>query len=163
MGPAEEDVLWQQLEEQFPVWNQAEMDGIKPEDSEEIYEDKFGLIMPKYLSNYIDCWKRPSQLVVKNPDVPMIVFDENENDVASRKVKGEMFAGNDRGFEWLVAVMMAIKDRTKVIQANDKSECEQVELDSPEELEMNFPCFSGLWRTFSDQLTGSDEPVSDQL
>ena len=119
MGPAEEDVLWQQLEEQFPVWNQAEMDGIKPEDSEEIYEDKFGLIMPKYLSNYIDCWKRPSQLVVKNPDVPMIVFDENENDVASRKVKGEMFAGNDRGFEWLVAVMMAIKDRTKVIQAND--------------------------------------------
>ena len=119
MGPAEEDVLWQQLEEQFPVWNQAEMDGIKPEDSEEIYEDKFGLIMPKYLSNYIDCWKRPSQLVVKNPDVPMIVFDENENDVASRKVKGEMFAGNDRGLEWLVAVMMAIKDRTKVIQAND--------------------------------------------
>ena len=43
--------------------------------------------MPNYLSNYIDCWKRPSQLVVKNPDVPMIVFDENENDVASRKVK----------------------------------------------------------------------------
>ena len=76
----------------------------------------------------------------------------------SAKIKKKMLYSSS--FDTLKRAFVGVH---KVIQANDKSECEQVELDSPEELEMNFLCFSGLWRTFSDQLTGSDEPVSDQL
>ena len=88
-----EDRLWKLLEDQFPVWNQAEMDTMKAEDGAQKYEDEFGTLTPKFLTNYIDCWKRPDSLVTINPDVPMVLFEE-DND-SGRKVKGEMFAGND--------------------------------------------------------------------
>lgn len=69
----------------------------------------------------------------------------------SAKIKKKMLYSSS--FDTLKRAFVGVH---KVIQANDKSECEQVELDSPEELEMNLSCFSGLWRTFSDQLTGSE-------
>ena len=91
-----EERLTSLLEEQFPVWNQAEMDAMKAEDSADKYEDEFGTLTPTFLVNYIDCWKRPNSLVTNNPDVPMVTFEE-EN-ASGRNVKGEMFAGNDKGF-----------------------------------------------------------------
>ena len=112
-----EDRLWKLLEDQFPVWNQAEMDTMKDEDGAEKYEDEFGTLTPKFLTNYIDCWKRPDSLVTNNGDVPMVLFEE-DND-SGRKVKGEMFAGNDKGFEWLVAVMMAIRNKSSSIAPSD--------------------------------------------
>lgn len=140
---ASETIFWNSLEEHFPVWNQAEMDSMKPEDNaSERYEDPFGTIMPKYLTNYIDSWKRPDSLVAKNPLVPMIVLDEAGNDTSnnrkvrqstlrlwnsksnlhrltSAQVKGEMFSGNDKGFEWLFAVMMSIISKSEIIKPGD--------------------------------------------
>ena len=113
-----EDNLWQLLEEHFPVWNQAEMDAMKPEEGAEKFEDEFGTLMPKFLNNYIDCWKRPDTLVTNNPDVPMVTFVE-PNDESNRRVKGEVFAGNDKGFEWLVAVIMAIRYQSDTVAPND--------------------------------------------
>ncbi len=118
-GMEVEASLWDLLEEQFPVWNQAELDAMKPEDGQEKYEDEFGLLMPKFLTNYIDCWKRPDSLVTKNPDVPMVVFEGESTGEGQRDVKGEMFAGNDKGFEWLLAVMMAIRYQSDTVGAND--------------------------------------------
>lgn len=112
-----EERLTSLLEEQFPVWNQAEMDAMKAEDSADKYEDEFGTLTPTFLVNYIDCWKRPNSLVTNNPDVPMVTFEE-EN-ASGRNVKGEMFAGNDKGFEWLVAIMMAIRNKSNSIAQSD--------------------------------------------
>ena len=74
-------------------------------------------MLPKCLANFIDEWKRPEILINNNPDVPMLELEsvvgedgkEKLGGESGRQVKGELFAGNDKAFEWLLGTIQAIK------------------------------------------------------
>ena len=83
-------------------------------------------MLPPCLANFIDEWKRPEVLINNNPNVPMLELETTEVDgkqvqggEGGRQAKGELFAGNDKAFEWLLAVMQAVKQRSGSIRQGD--------------------------------------------
>ncbi len=95
----------------------------------EKYEDVAGLVLPPETSVFLDTWKRPEELVLNAPDVPMVLTVQQEPPpeaaageggkgakvakakdaplVLSRELEGTLSAGH-RTFEWLQAVFVMV-------------------------------------------------------
>ena len=84
-------------------------------------------MLPKCLANFIDEWKRPEILINNNPDVPMLELEsvvgedgkEKLGGESGRQVKGELFAGNDKAFEWLLGTIQAIKFKRDTVHEGE--------------------------------------------
>lgn len=90
----------------------------------EKYEDIAGTVLPPETQPFLDAWKRPEDLVLNNPNVPMLITTpaagsdqpaggkdakgaKGAPPPVSRDVEGVMFAGH-KSFEWLQGVLYAV-------------------------------------------------------
>lgn len=87
----------------------------------EKYEDIAGLVLPPDTQLFLDTWKRPEELVLNCPDVPMVLTvplaapelagkesrGKNVLVVLSRELEGALAAGH-RTFDWLQAVFIMV-------------------------------------------------------
>ncbi|GAX74660.1 hypothetical protein CEUSTIGMA_g2108.t1 [Chlamydomonas eustigma] len=106
----------------FPLWtdvpDEPKETKSKDKDSQaEKFEDPFGTLLPPAAEAYLDTWKRPEELVLHHPEVPMLRFKPPncQSDtkaskgatVLSRDHEGRLFPGH-KSFEWLKSVFDAI-------------------------------------------------------
>eukprot|EP00854_Cymbomonas_tetramitiformis_P020311 gene20311-24322_t len=132
-----------QMEELFPVWDQATIDAeIKAipvsktgEYSGPKFEDVDGTIIPEKVAPFLDAWKRPEELVMGQSNVKMVQLKEEEVDPKAKVKKdpkkaadeppvrdlvdGAILATGNDAVEWLLSTMLMVKDAAKVVDKGD--------------------------------------------
>ncbi|GFR43730.1 hypothetical protein Agub_g4841 [Astrephomene gubernaculifera] len=129
------------LDRAFPIWQEPIKDEKESSDGRvataEKYEDVAGLVLPPESQVFLDTWKRPEDLVLNFPDVPMVLTLPSPNApaeplgaksgsaagkgapvVLSRDLDGTLFAGH-RTFEWLQAVFIMVISAQKAVKPGE--------------------------------------------
>ncbi|GLC37755.1 Adenylate kinase [Pleodorina starrii] len=129
------------LDRAFPVWQdvvgkEKEKDEKEaPAPVNEKYDDIAGLVLPPETQMFLDTWKRPEELVLNSPDVPMVLTapppgqpaessagresrGKNAPVALSRELEGTLSAGH-RTFDWLQAVFIMVISAQKAIKQGE--------------------------------------------
>ncbi|PNH05620.1 Adenylate kinase, chloroplastic [Tetrabaena socialis] len=128
------------LDRAFPLWQDVTKVELEAPVATEKYDDLAGLVLPPETQIFLDTWKRPEELVLNFPDVPMIMTvppppppetpggKEGKGAgaaaakatavVLTRDLDGVLSAGH-RTFEWLHAVFVMIMSAQKTIKPSE--------------------------------------------
>ncbi|GIL93290.1 hypothetical protein Vretimale_15687 [Volvox reticuliferus] len=123
------------LDRSFPLWQEPGKDEKEPPaPTTEKYEDIAGLVLPPETQMFLDTWKRPEELVLNSPDVPMVLTipqqlsadiaggresrTKNSPIALSRELEGTLSAGH-RTFDWLQAVFIMVISAQKTIKPGE--------------------------------------------
>ncbi|EFJ40819.1 adenylate kinase [Volvox carteri f. nagariensis] len=125
------------LDRAFPLWlepGKEKDEKEAPAQPNEKYEDIAGLALPPETQMFLDTWKRPEELVLNSPDVPMVLTmplqqqpemagaresrGKNAPVVTSRELEGTLSAGH-RTFDWLQAVFVMVISAQKAVKPGE--------------------------------------------
>eukprot|EP00798_Chlamydomonas_sp_ICE-L_P023777 gene23777-9336_t len=118
------------LEQTFPTFSEAVIATDKePSDK---YEDVSGLVLTPETEPFLDTWKRPEELVLNNPNIPMVnMVAPGPADVKDAKgvgkgapappvrdFDGKLFSGH-KSFEWMYSVFISILSARHTLPPGD--------------------------------------------
>lgn len=116
------------LDAAFPVWNDG---AVIEKETAEKYEDVAGLCLPAATTAFLDAWKRPEDVVLNSPNVPMVCLTpgaapepagkgaKNASPMLyTRKLEGELYAGHT-SFDWLLATFISVMAVEAAVKKGD--------------------------------------------